>query len=437
MKPATILTVAIVISMVLGALTGQFLLFGSDVGGDHWTKVVGDLVLIRPLKLLVIPLVLFSVVAGITRIGDPRKLGRLGGATLVYYFATMLIAVTLGTVLVQAIHPGALPPEVQETVRATGEQAFAADASLQAKVGDKTMRGSWTNILYQLIPTNIVREMAHGRPLGIIIFAMGLGLALAAGGERTRVARDFFDAGFEGLMTLVQWVIWLTPIGVFFLVAWTVGRIGLANLTGPLGSYMGTVFLGLLIHGAIILPLVLRVFGGVSPYRFMTKMKPALLTAFGTDSSSATLPVTIETAIDEGECSEQASNFVLPLGSTINMDGTALYEAVAVVFLFQLYGIELEFGQLVLVVLTATLAAVGAAGIPSAGLVTMVIVIAAVNSSLDGAATLPVAAIGVILGVDRLLDMCRTTVNVWGDAVGARIMTRIAPDRSPDSVRTD
>jgi Na+/H+-dicarboxylate symporter len=269
--------------------------------------------------------------------------------------------------------------------------------------------------------------------LGIIIFAIGLGLAFAAGGEKTKVARDFFDAGFEGLMILVQWIIWLTPPGVFFLVAWTVGRIGLDNITGPLGAYMGTVFLGLLLHGVIVLPIVLYFFARTNPYRFMAKMKPALLTAFGTDSSSATLPVTIETAIDEGECSENASNFVLPLGSTINMDGTALYEAVAVVFLFQLYGIELGTAELVLVIITATLAAVGAAGIPSAGLVTMVIVIGAVNGSLAGGDTplLPVAAIGVILGVDRILDMCRTTVNVWGDAVGARIMTRLAPDDPP------
>jgi len=428
MKPTTILTVLIVTGMVLGAAVGEFVFQPGTIGGDHWTKVCGDLVLIRPLKLLVIPLVLFSVVAGITRIGDPRALGRLGGATLLYYFATMLIAVTIGTTLVQIIDPGTLPADQQALVVSGGEEAFAADTSLQHKVGDKTMSGTWTNILYQLIPTNIVAEMSAGRPLGVIVFAMGLGLALAAGGERTRVAREFFDAGFEALMTLVQWVVWLTPIGVFFLVAWTVGRIGLDTITGPLGGYMGTVFLGLLIHGAIVLPLVLWIFGGVRPFRFMARMKPALLTAFGTDSSSATLPVTIETAIDEGDCSENASNFVLPLGSTINMDGTALYEAVAVVFLFQLYGIELEFGQLVLVVITATLAAVGAAGIPSAGLVTMVIVIAAVNASLGGDQSLPIAAIGVILGVDRILDMCRTTVNVWGDAVGARIMTRIAPD---------
>ena len=428
MKPTTLLTVLIILGMIIGALVGQFLLHGGNVDSTHWTKAAGDLILIRPLKLLVIPLVFFSVVAGITRIGDPRKLGRLGGATLVYYFATMLIAVTIGATLVSLLDPGSLPTDVQEAVRATGEGAFSADTSLQAKVETKTMGGTWTNILYQLIPTNLLAEMSAGRPLGIIVFAIGFGLALAAGGKKTRIARDFFDACFEALMTLVQWVVWLTPIGVFFLVAWTVGRIGLMELTGPLGGYMGTVFLGLLIHGLIVLPLVLWIFARVNPYQFMARMKPALLTAFGTDSSSATLPVTIETAIDEGECSENASNFVLPLGSTINMDGTALYEAVAVVFLFQLYGIDLEFSQLVLVVITATLAAVGAAGIPSAGLVTMVIVIAAVNGSLGEGVQLPIAAIGVILGVDRILDMCRTTVNVWGDAVGARIMTRIAPD---------
>ncbi len=437
MKSTTVLTILIVAGMVLGAIFGQGVLYGDVIGGEHWTKVAGDLVLIRPLKLLVIPLILFSVVAGITRIGDPKKLGRLGGATLVYYFSTMLIAVTIGATLVQTIDPGSLPPEVQASVRSSGEAAFSADASLQERVGEQTMGGTWTNILYQLIPTNIVTEMSAGRPLGIIVFALGLGLALAAGGDRTRVARRFFDAGFEALMILVQWVIWLTPVGVFFLVAWTVGRIGLGNLTGPLGGYMGTVFLGLLIHGALVLPLLLWLLTRVHPFRFMAKMKPALLTAFGTDSSSATLPVTIETAIGAGECSEQASNFVLPLGSTVNMDGTALYEAVAVLFLFQLYGIDLGFAEVVLVVITATLAAVGAAGIPSAGLVTMVIVIAAVNASLGGRAELPMAAIGVILGVDRILDMCRTTVNVWGDAVGARIMTRITPDAAEPTTAGD
>ncbi|MCH2143097.1 MAG: dicarboxylate/amino acid:cation symporter [Phycisphaerales bacterium] len=436
MKATTILTILIVAAMILGALVGEFVLYdptgATDLSG--W-KRFGDLILIRPLKMLVIPLVLFSVVAGITRIGDPRKLGTVGGATLLYYFVTMLIAVTIGALLVTAIQPGDLPQEVRDSVRQTGESAFMANETLQKRVsGNMSESGAWTNLLYQMIPSNVIEEMSASRPLGIILFSIGLGLALAAGGNRTRAARDFFNAGFEGLMIFVQWIIWLTPPGVFFLVAWTVGRIGLHNLTGPLGAYMGTVVLGLLIHGLIILPLILLLTTRINPWRFMTKMKPALLTAFGTDSSSATLPVTLETSIDQGGCSEKSSNFVLPLGSTINMDGTALYEAVAVVFLFQLYGIDLGGAELVLVILTATLAAVGAAGIPSAGLVTMVIVIGAVNGSLEstGGPLLPVAAIGVILGVDRILDMCRTTVNVWGDAVGARIMTRLAPDDPAD-----
>ena len=231
-------------------------------------------------------------------------------------------------------------------------------------------------------------------------------------------------------MILVRWVIWLTPIGVFFLVAWTVGRIGFDSIVGPLGWYMATVLFGLAIHGFIVLPLVLWFIAGVHPFRFMWQMKRALMTAIGTDSSSATLPVTIDAAETDGECSKRAANFVLPLGATINMDGTALYEAVAVVFLFQLFGIELEFSTLIVVVITATLAAIGAAGIPSAGLVTMVIVITAVNMNLSGSENgpLPIAAIGIIIGVDRILDMCRTAVNVWGDAVGARIITKLAPD---------
>ncbi|MFG0251249.1 MAG: dicarboxylate/amino acid:cation symporter, partial [Phycisphaerales bacterium JB038] len=205
--------------------------------------------------------------------------------------------------------------------------------------------------------------------------------------------------------------------------------LGLGDMAGPIGLYMLTVFVGLFLHGALVLPLVLSIFGKCNPYRFMWKMRKALMTAFGTDSSSATLPVTLEVAEEEAGCSRKASNFVLPLGATINMDGTALYEAVAVVFLFQAFEIPLAFPELLIVAITATLAAVGAAGLPSAGRVTMVIVIMAVNTALnDPEKSLDLAAIGIILGVDRILDMCRTVVNVWGDAVGARIITRLAPD---------
>ena len=425
-KRTNLLTFLILLGLVLGALWGEFGLYqaGVSVDADHWLKSAGDLVLIRPLKLLIIPLILFSVIAGISNIGDPAKLGIVGSATLLYYFATMLMAVVLGTTLVSWIQPGVLAPEVQEALRQSGGMFETVSTSTQS------LGSAWMNILHQVVPDNVFGDMVAGRPLGIIIFAIAIGLALAAGGDKTKVAREACNGAFEAIMILVHWVIWLAPIGVFFRVAWTIGRIGFNSITGPLGMYMGTVFAGLFIHGLVVLPFVLWLCTRKHPFRFMWQMKRALLTAIGTDSSSATLPVTIDAAETEGECSKRAANFVLPLGATINMDGTALYEAVAVVFLFQLFGIELEFSQLVVVVITATLAAVGAAGIPSAGLVTMVIVISAVNSSLTGSndGPLPIAAIGIIIGVDRILDMCRTAVNVWGDAVGAKIITKLAPD---------
>jgi len=425
-RSTNILTILILAGLVLGAIVGEFGFFasGAVIDGDHWLKTTGDLVLIRPLKLLIVPLIFFSVIAGITRIGDPSRLGIVGGATLVYYLATMLMAVILGTCLVTWIQPGMLPDEVRATLQASGQEFGAAGTAT------RDLSSAWLNIVYQIVPVNLLEDMVKVRPLGIIVFAIAFGLALAAGGDKTKAAREICNAAFEGLMILVRWVIWLTPIGVFFLVAWTVGRIGFASIYGPLGWYMATVLIGLAIHGFIVLPLILKLVGGVSPYKFMWQMKRALMTAVGTDSSSATLPVTIDCAKEEGHCSKRAANFVLPLGATINMDGTALYEAVAVVFLFQLFGIELELSQLIVVVITATLAAIGAAGIPSAGLVTMVIVISAVNMNLTGqeSSPLPIAAIGIIIGVDRILDMCRTAVNVWGDAVGARLITILTPD---------
>jgi Na+/H+-dicarboxylate symporter len=426
-RNTNILTILILLGLVAGALVGEYVLHdptGANIDQLQWLKEVGNIVLIRPLKVLIIPLILFSVISGITRIGDPAKLGIVGIATLVYYLATMFTAVTLGACLVTWIAPGVLPSDVQLTLIETSQATAAIEHAPRA------LSSAWLNILYQIVPVNIFQDMVNGQPLGIIAFAIAFGLAITAGGDKTKAARDICNACFEGLMILVRWVIWLTPIGVFFLVAWTVGKIGFGSIKGPLGWYMATVLIGLAVHGFIILPLVLYVFSGKNPYQFMWQMKRALMTAIGTDSSSATLPVTIDAAENEGECSKRAANFVLPLGATVNMDGTALYEAVAVVFLFQLFGIDLDISQLAVVVITATLAAIGAAGIPSAGLVTMVIVITAVNMNLTGSADgpLPIAAIGIIIGVDRILDMCRTAVNVWGDAVGAKIITRIAPD---------
>ena len=262
----------------------------------------------------------------------------------------------------------------------------------------------------------------------MIVFSLLFGIAVTAAGSAGLPLQRWFEAFLVVVMKLVHGILWLTPIGVFALTAWTVAGIGWQDLLQPLFYFMLTVVVGLVIHGVIILPLVLWVFGRTSPRQFAWSMRDALLTALGTDSSSATLPVTIECAEGPGGCSRRASRFVLPLGATVNMDGTALYEAVAVVFLFQNQNITLSMEQLIIVALTATLAAVGAAGIPSAGLFTMVIVVQAVNDSLGPGQQLEFAAIGVIWGIDRILDMCRTAVNVWGDAVGAKIITRIAPD---------
>ena len=239
-------------------------------------------------------------------------------------------------------------------------------------------------------------------------------------------------------MRMVHAVIWLAPVGVFALLAWTVARIGLRVFAGAIGTYIFVVLLGLAIHGLGVLPAVLWLFtrksatGSRNPFTFLIQMRQALMTAIGTDSSSATLPVTIECATEVAGVSKRSAGFVLPLGSTINMDGTALYEAVAVVFLAQAYGMQLGVSTLILIAITATLAAVGAAGIPSAGLVTMVIVLDAVNNNVlasdPAASAIPVAAVGLIIGVDRILDMFRTATNVWGDAVGAKIIDRLCPE---------
>jgi Na+/H+-dicarboxylate symporter len=357
----------------------------------------------------------------------------VGLVTLLYYFVTMAAAVILGVMLVTWLEPGR---DFDAAFRETRVAEFAASAETDAQQVERAsgtgLLGAAQNILLQMIPENPVQAAAEGQLLPTIAFSLLLGVALTLVGDRARPVVAFMEGLFAAVMMLVECILWLAPLGVACLIAWSVAAIGSVALVGPVGKYMFTVLLGLSLHAFITLPLVLKIFGNTNPYQFLWQMRAALMTAFGTDSSSVTLPVTIETAQTDGGCSKRASEFVLPLGATINMDGTALYEAVAVVFLFQCFAIDLTFLQLATIVITATLAAVGAAGIPSAGLVTMVIVIEAVNTSLgSNGPKLPLASVGIILGVDRILDMCRTTVNVWGDSVGARLITRIAPDAAP------
>ena len=438
------MTVLILAGLVIGGIVGEIVFQryhghpesqAAYEGYVNLFEFVGNAFFMNLLKMVLVPLVASSVIVGVTSIGDPSRLGYVGLMTVLYYFATMLIAVLLGLFLVTSIRPGeGIDIAFRDQQVASFEQTAGTEQQRVREASGQGLFGAFRNIISQLLPTNPIGAAANGEMLPVISFSLMLGIVLTMIGERGKPLLDVFSALFAAIMQLVEWILWLAPLGVAALMAWTVARIGLQSLKGPLFFFVVTVLTGLAIHGVVVLPLALLIFGRANPFRYMYQMRAALLTALGTDSSSATLPVTIECAEELGGCSSRAAQFVLPLGATINMDGTALYEAVAVVFLFQCFGIPLGGDELAIIAITATLAAVGAAGIPSAGLVTMVIVVEAVNKSLaamngsDSSTLLPLAAVGIILGIDRLLDMCRTMVNVWGDAVGAKIITRIAPD---------
>ncbi|HUS39053.1 MAG TPA: dicarboxylate/amino acid:cation symporter, partial [Pirellulales bacterium] len=420
--------------LVIGFAVGQYFFSFADeatrLKAVDIFDFLGTTFFMNLLKMMLVPLVASSVIVGVASIGDPSSLGRIGSITILYYFATMVIAVVLGLALVTSIRPG---KGIDPATREKGEEAYSeVDDKKRGAIEERGaggLFGAFKNIASQMIPSNPIGAAAEGKILPVITASMLLGIVLTVIGPAGRPLLQVCEAIFAAVMKLVDWVILLAPFGVACLVAYTVAKMGGGGLLKPLFLYMVTVILGLAIHALVVLPLVLWIFGRTNPYRFMHQMREALMTAFGTDSSSATLPVTMDIAQELGGVSKRSAGFVLPLGATINMDGTALYEAVAVVFLFQCYGVELGVTELGIIAVTATLAAVGAAGIPSAGLVTMVIVVQAVNGALGpGVEKLPMAAVGILLGVDRILDMCRTTVNVWGDAVGAKLITRIAPD---------
>jgi Na+/H+-dicarboxylate symporter len=366
-------------------------------------------IFIKLLKMLIVPLILASMITGVAKVGNVRHLGRIGGKTFIYYLTTTGAAVLLGIVLVNILKPGAGGPMLHGSV---------PDAALSGT--------SVKSIILNLIPDNIFRAMAAMDVLPIIVFALFFGSILTTIGERGKPLIAFFESLDAAMMKCADVVIWLAPFGVCALIAAVVAETG-PGIFVNLGRYIVTVLIGLAIHAFITLPLLTKVIGRASPRRFVGTVAPALTTAFSTASSSATLPLTMECVERKAGIKARISSFVLPLGATVNMDGTALYESVASVFIAQVYGIDLGLHQQILVFLTATLAAVGAAGIPSAGLVTMAIVLKAVGLPLEG--------IGMILAVDRILDMCRTAVNVWGDAVGCVVVSRLEGEEVPGEIR--
>jgi Na+/H+-dicarboxylate symporter len=364
--------------------------------------------------MIVIPLVVASLLVGTASLGDLRKLGRIGGKTLVYYLGTTAVAVTIGLVLSNVVRPGS---RVSEQTREELSARYGGDAA--ARIGIAAEAPSTVDALMRVIPRNPVRAAAEMDLLPLIFFTVLFGAALTAvRAEYRDSVLKFFHGINEASMVLINWIMELAPYAVFVLIGAVVANFGL-DLLRSLLIYTVVVVTGLLLHAFGTYALILRFLAGVNPFSFYKRIAAVPLLAFSTSSSNATLPLTIETAEKELGVSNEVASFVLPLGATINMDGTALYQAVAVMFIAQIYGIPLDLADQAVIVLTATLASIGAAGVPSAGIITLIIVLNSVG--LQGQVQ---AGIAMILGVDRILDMLRTSVNVTGDLTCSTFVAR-------------
>ena len=369
---------------------------------------------IRLITMVVVPLVVASLVIGTASLGDLRKLGRIGGKTVAYYLATTAIAVTIGIVLSNLVRPGArIDPATRDSLSA----AFAQEAG--ERVALAAEKPSVVETLLNMIPRNPIQAAAEMDLLPLIIFTILFGAAITLVDERKKQAVLMVAEGVnDAVMVLIDWIMKLAPYAVFALIAAVVARFGL-DLLQSLLIYTLTVVAGLLLHAFGTYALVIRFLVRMNPVTFYRRIINAPVVAFSTSSSNATLPVTMETAEEQIGISTQVASFVLPLGATINMDGTALYQAVATMYIAQIYGVGMGIDEQLTIVLTATLASIGAAGVPSAGIIILILVLNSVG--LGGHAA---AGIALILGVDRILDMLRTAVNVTGDLTAASFVAR-------------
>ena len=417
----TKILIGMAVGIVLGLLVGPNSMvlpsegtFSGPVLGENliaWTEWIGQLFL-RLIKMVVVPLVFFSLVVGVASLGDFRKLGRIGGRTIGFFMGTTVAALVIGLGLANLIGPGKLVgQEDREFLLSSYEE------SATSRIESAANAPSLTEQLVGLVPTNPLTALATGNMLQIITFALLLGIALTfLPGERSKPVVDLFDRLNDAMVILVHMAMALAPYGVAALLFKVVGTTGISVLFA-LGAYTLVVVLGLFTHLFLVYGSVVRFVIKLSFLRFLGALREPLLVAFSTSSSSATLPVTKEACEQNVHVSPQMTSFVLPLGATVNMDGTALYQGVAAVFIAQIYGMDLTLGDQLQVVLSATLASIGAAGVPGAGMITLVLVLTAIGVPAEGVA--------LILGVDRLLDMFRTMVNVTGDSTATCLMATL------------
>ncbi len=406
--------IALVLAVVIGAWAGQ----ESTLFGIRFYSIfdfIGTLFL-NALKMIIVPLIVSSIIVGIAGIGGGYGLARLGGKTIAYYLTTSLLAILIGLFFVNLLAPGIIDGQPANQVLGLSEQNAAMAAE---KVG-KSDVSDIAGVFLSIIPPNIVAAAVHGQMLGLIFFSLLYGFFMTRIGEDYAEAQyNFWNGVFSIMMGITDLIMKFAPLGVFALVAKVVAEIELTqliDLAQTLGIFSAAVMLALLTHAFVALPLMLKFIGRVKPQNHYRAMAPALLTAFSTASSSATLPLTMECVEKNAGVSNRTSSFVLPLGATINMDGTALYECVAAIFIAQAYGLELGFVTQFTIVLVALLTSIGVAGIPAASLVAITIILTTIG--------LPLEAVGLILAVDRILDMFRTSVNVFSDSCGAVIIAR-------------
>ncbi|CAK7086638.1 dicarboxylate/amino acid:cation symporter [Tissierella sp.] len=398
------LTSRVLIGLLLGLITG-IIVFKLPSGVIKDTILINGIfqligqVFLRGIMMLVVPLVFVSLVNGAASMGDVKKLGRVGVKTVVFYLTTTAIAVVIALVLGFFLKPGiGLDMSAIETVELTINP-----------------RVPLIQLLYEMVPKNPVAAMAEGNMLQIIVFAILTGVGLSLLGKKVEFLVKLFTNLNDLIMKLVEIVMLFAPIGVFGLIARTFATVGYSGLL-PLIKYILTVYVGLLIHMFFVYGGLLKGFTDLSPKTFYKKFLPAMSVAFSTASSNATVPVSLEIAEKELGISKNIASFTIPLGATINMDGTAIMQGIAVFFIAQVYGYELTIGMILTVILTATLASIGTAGVPGAGTIMLSMVLQSIG--------LPIEGIGLIIGIDRLVDMGRTVTNITGDAVCTAVIAK-------------